>query len=88
LSDFPKKKIINLFLQYPTHLLAIIEILPAQMLLPAETINELSKIKEVELLSVEEARQRVIREKTNKIRKKLTISLLPWARIIYNWSYQ
>ncbi|MCE8158904.1 MAG: hypothetical protein I3270_00220 [Candidatus Moeniiplasma glomeromycotorum] len=35
-----------------------------------ETINELSKIKEMELLSIEETHQRIMAEKTNKIRKK------------------
>jgi len=38
--------------------------------LPAETINKLTKIKEVELLSIEETHQRIMIEKTNKIRKK------------------
>ncbi|KLL02010.1 MAG: 50S ribosomal protein L1 [Mycoplasmataceae bacterium RC_NB112A] len=38
--------------------------------LPAETINNLTKKKEVELLSVKEFHQRIIEEKTGKIKKK------------------
>jgi len=38
--------------------------------LPAEITDDLTKIKEVELLSVEEVHQRVIAEKNNKLKKR------------------
>src|SRR3954451_11370330 len=38
--------------------------------LPTEITNKLAKIREVELLSVEEVHQRIIAENNNKIKKK------------------
>src|SRR5437764_728429 len=38
--------------------------------LPVEMTNNLTEIEEVELLSVEEVHQKILAEKTNKIRKK------------------